>query len=74
MLILFCVGKLTNWSLMSNVVILCWSLIWMLLSSCATILDFCGSMCVCGKFINLLSFFIKMFGKFIRWCLYILPV
>ena len=47
MLIIFCVDELTYWSLMSNVVILCWSLIGMLLSSCATSLDFFGSMCVC---------------------------
>ena len=51
MLIIFCVGKL-----MSNVVILCWSLVWMLHSSCATYLDFLVAY-IYGKFINLLSFF-----------------
>jgi hypothetical protein len=56
MLIIFCVGIGVGLGLVSKVVILCLSLIWMLLSSCATSLDFLVAY-VYGKFINLLSFF-----------------
>jgi len=39
-LIIYCIGKLTYRSLLSKVVILCWLLIWILFSSCATSFEF----------------------------------
>ena len=57
-LIILCVGMLTYRSCTSNVIVLCWSLIWMLLSSCATSLEFLVAY-VCGKLINWLSFLLR---------------
>jgi len=58
MLIIFCVGKLTCKSFMSNVVILCWLLIWMLFRSCATYFEFSVAY-VYGSFINWLSLLLR---------------
>ena len=65
---IFCVGKLTYRSFMSKMVILCWLLIRMLFRSCATSFEFLMAYVYCS-FINWLSFFIKVCGKPIWWCL-----
>jgi len=58
MLIIFCVDKLTCKSFMSNVVILCCLLIWMLFRSCATYFEFLMAY-VYGSSINRLSLLLR---------------
>jgi hypothetical protein len=55
-------------SFMSKVVNLCWLLIWMLFGSCAATFEILVAY-LYGSFIKSL---IQIFGKFIRWCLYII--
>ena len=62
-IIIFCIGKLTRRSFMFNVIILCCSLIWTLLSSHATSLEFLVAY-VYGKFINWLSLLLRCLASF----------
>jgi hypothetical protein len=71
MLITFCVGKCTYRTFMSKVIILCRLLICMLFRSCSTSFEFLVAY-VYGSFISWLIFLLKIFGKLIRWCLYII--
>jgi hypothetical protein len=66
--IIFCMGRLTYMSFMSKVVILCWLLIWMLFGSCAATFE----ILVAYLYGNFIKSLIQIFGKFIRWRLYII--
>ena len=70
MLIIFCLGKVTYRSFMSNVVILYWLLIWMLLNLVLFLLNFCWRAYMAVVLIG--WFFIRIFGKPIWWCLYVI--
>jgi hypothetical protein len=61
-LIIICIGKLTYRSFMSKMVILCWLLIWISFSTCATF-EFLVAY-VYGKFINWLSLLLRFLASF----------